>query len=46
MFDEAELGDEEEIVFVAGVDVCLRPHAADNIEVVDVDVDEDAEQPA
>lgn len=46
VLDEAELRDEEEVVFVAGVDVRLSPHAANDVKVVDVHVDEDSEQPA
>lgn len=31
-------------MLIAGVDMCLRPHAEDAIEVVDVDVDKDSEK--
>lgn len=31
-------------MLVAGVDVGLRPHAEDAVEVVDVDVDKDSEE--
>lgn len=46
VLDEAELHDEVVVVFVAGVDVGLGTHAADAVEVVDVDVDKDTEQAA
>lgn len=44
MVDETELPDEVVEVLVAGVDVCFSAHADDAVEVVDVDVDEDAEE--
>lgn len=31
-------------MLIAGVDVCLCPHAEDAIEVVDVDMDKDSEE--
>lgn len=46
MFDEAELRDEEIVVFVAGVNVGLSTHTANNIKMMDVYVDEDSEQSA
>lgn len=46
MLDEAELRDEVVVVLIAGVDVGLGPHAADAVEVVDVDMNKDAEQAA
>lgn len=44
--DEVELWDEVVVVFVAGVDVGLCTHAADAVEVVDVNVHKDPEQTA
>lgn len=44
--DEVHLRDEVVEVFVAGVDVGLRTHHDDAVEVVDVDVDEDTEKAA
>lgn len=41
---QAELADEVIEVFVAGIDMCLGPHAEDAVKVVDVDVYEDAEE--
>ena len=41
---QAELADEVVEVLVAGVDVCLGPHIEDAVEVVDVDVNKDAEE--
>lgn len=41
---QAELADEIEEVFVAGVDVSFGPHAQDAVEVMDVDVDKDPEE--
>jgi hypothetical protein len=31
-------------VLIAGVDMCLRPHAEDAVKVVDVDMDKDSEE--
>lgn len=42
---QAELLDEVVEVLVAGVDMSLCPHAEDAVKVVDVDVDEDSEEP-
>lgn len=46
MLNEAKLRDEVIIVFVAGVDVGFGPHAADAVEMVDVDVYKDPEETA
>lgn len=44
MVDQAELPDEVVKVLVAGVDVSLGTHVDDAVKVMDVDVDEDAEE--
>lgn len=41
---QAELLDEVVKVLIAGVDMCLRPHAEDAVKVVDVDMDKDSEE--
>jgi hypothetical protein len=46
VLDEAELGYEVVVMFVARVDVGLGPHAANAVKVVDVHVHEDTEQSA
>lgn len=46
MVHQAELSDEVVEVLVAGVDMCLGPHAEDAVKVVDVHVHEDTEEPS
>lgn len=45
LVEERVFRDEVEEVFVAGVDVGLGPNGHESVEVVNVDVDEDAIQP-
>lgn len=45
MVNKAELPDEVVKVLVAGVDMSLSTHVDDAVEVVDVDMDKDTEEP-
>lgn len=46
MINEVELCDEVVVVLVAGIDVCFCAHAADAVEVMDVNMHEHPEETA